>query len=221
MYRVLEGLGEVLDRDLDADERADLQVQLTFVEKHARDSDLARLAGTMKEFLAADDLQTVAPPATWSGRVRQKRTSLEGQWFWRSTVRAVIVGLLLLLAGLALVRLAGLGLAALEPAGLDQFAEDLTNRRGIPATIHTDFLPAWLVLDGIVGLLLLVAASMLALGRERRASRLGERALVFDIALVNILAFYYVQFLAVFLAAFQFGALWIMRYYRRHHVVRR
>ena len=47
MYRVLEGLGEVLDRDLDRDERPDLQVQLAFVEKHARDSDLARLASTI------------------------------------------------------------------------------------------------------------------------------------------------------------------------------
>ena len=131
------------------------------------------------------------------------------------------MGLLHLRAGLALAKLAGLVMAAIEPARLDQFTEGFLRQRGIPATIHTDFLPAWLVLDGIDGLLFLVAACMLALGRERRASRWGERALAFDIALVNILSFCYVQFLAVFLAAFQFGALWIMRYWRRQHVVPR
>src|SRR5919205_1376994 len=74
LYHAFAKFEEVLDHDLDAQERADLNARLYRVNRQATDPDTARLAGVLREFLASDALY-LAPdtPGRWERWSRRGR----------------------------------------------------------------------------------------------------------------------------------------------------
>jgi hypothetical protein len=78
--------------------------------------------------------------------------------------------------------------------------------------------PAWLLarmaLEGLVGLLLLLAALLLAFGREERGVQLGRLGLLFALTMVNLLLFYFDQFTTIVTAVVQLVLLLGVSYYR-------
>jgi hypothetical protein len=215
MYRVLEGLGEVLDRDLDPDERAELESRLAFVEEEAEDGDLGRLAGTLRAFVASDEIQTVPPPETWSVRLRRWATSFEERCVPCGLLRAVLVALLVLLALLALGNAARYVVDGLDPAQWGALANRILRHEVVASEGGTPVLTAWITMEGIVGVLLLAGVSLLVVGRGYGAARLSCGTLLFYLTVVDVLAFYYMQFSTILLAGFQFLALCGLRYYQR------
>jgi hypothetical protein len=218
MYRVLEDLSEVLDGDLDTDERADLLARLAFVQEAAQDADLARLSSILREFLASDELHAVVPPETWSVRLERWARSFAARYLPSSVVRLLLAGLLLVLACAAFVNVGWQVLEAFDPsgwaapAGLNPLYEVAAN--GVSAG-RDPLLAAWIIMEGIAGVLLLVAACLLAFGRAYSATRLSWGTLLFYLVVVDVFAFYHMQFLAIILVGVQFLALWGVRHYRR------
>jgi hypothetical protein len=219
MYRALEDLSEVLDGDLDTDERADLLTRLAFVEEHAQDTDLARLSSTLREFLSCDELHTVIPPETWSVRLGRSARSLAARYVPFSVMRLLLAGFLLLLAFAAFANVAWHVPGAFDssqwgaPANRNLLNEVAAR---LASAVRTPLLTAWIAMEGIAGMLLLIAAGLLTFGRVHGGTRLSWGTLLFYLVVVDVLAFYYLQFLAIILVAFQFLALWGVRYYRRH-----
>jgi hypothetical protein len=215
MYRVLEDLSEVLDGDLDTDERADLLARLAFVQENAREADLARLSGALREFLGSDELHTIAPPETWSVRLGRWAHSIAARYVSSRVTRLLLAVLLLLLACAAFANVAWHVVGAFDSSGWAAPADrDLLH--GVAATTGRDpLVTAWILLEGIAGMLLLVAAGLLAFGRVHGGMRLGWFTLLFCLVVVDVFAFYYLQFLAIVLVALQFLALWGVRYSRR------
>ena len=78
---------------------------------------------------------------------------------------------------------------------------------------------AMLGLGGVVGLLLMVAATLLAIGRERRGSSLGYVGLLLSLTTVAPIDFYFSQFTAVTSAMMQFVLLSGVILYRRRYLV--
>ena len=215
MYRVLEDLSEVLDGDLDTDEHAELVTRLAFVQENAQDADLVRLSGTLREFLSSDELHTIAPPETWSVRLVRWARSIAARYFPSGVTRLLLAGLLLLLACAAFANVAWR-----VPGAFDSSQWGAPANRNLLLEIaasagRTPLLTAWITMEGIAGILLLVAAFLLAFGRVYRATRLSWGTLLFYLAVVDVLAFYHMQFLAIVLVAVQFLALWGVRTYRR------
>jgi hypothetical protein len=63
LYRALEGLEEVLDRDLEAHEQAELETHLNAVIQRSRQPELSRMASELQDFLAsASVIAVLAPP---------------------------------------------------------------------------------------------------------------------------------------------------------------
>jgi hypothetical protein len=215
MYRVLEGMGEVLDRDLDADERAELHTRLAFVEQHADHPDLASLAGTLRAFLASEDLHTVPPPETWSVRLRRWARSFEARCIPCGLLRFLLVGLLLLLACIALGNAARYILDSFNPSQWGALANRILGHEVAVSGSPTAVLTVWVALEGLVGLLLLAAAMLLVFGRQHGALRLSCGTLLFYLVVVDVLAFYYMQFSTIILVGCQFLALCGIRYYQR------
>lgn len=218
MYRVLEGLGEVLDRDLDLEERAELHTRLAFVEEQADDGDLARLAGTLRDFVSSDEIYTVPPPETVSARLRKWARSFEARYVPCGAVRFLLVGFLVLLACLALGNVARYVVDSVDPSQWGALANRILRHEVAASGGGAPILTAWIALEGLVGLLLLVAASLLALGREQGALRLSSGTLLFYLVVVDVLAFYYMQFSTIILVGFQFLALCGVRYYQRRQL---
>jgi hypothetical protein len=218
MYCVLEDMNEVLDRNLDTDERADLLSGLAFVQANASDPDLARLSRTMTEFLSWDELHTIPPPETWAVCLRRWAQSTVTRYVPRGAMRLLLAGLLLLVACVAFANVAWHALGAFDSSQWEVHAnagllhEVATYAAGAP------LLTMWIIMEAIAGVLLLDAAGLLATARVSSATRLAWRTLLFYLVVVDVLAFYYMQFLAVILVIVQFLALWAVRYYRRRQV---
>jgi len=215
MYRVLEDLSKVLDRDLDTDGRADLLTRLAFVHENAQDADLARLSSTLREFLGSDELHILAPPETWSVRLQRWARSIAARYLPGSVMRLLLAGLLLLLACVAFANVTWRVLAAFDPLQWGAPANRNLLHEVAASAGSTPLLTAWIAMEGIAGVLLLVAACLLAFGRVHSATRLSWGTLLFYLVVVDVLAFYHMQFWAIVLVAVQFLALWGVRYYRR------
>jgi hypothetical protein len=78
---------------------------------------------------------------------------------------------------------------------------------------------AILGLGGVVGILLMVAAMLLVIGRERRGSSLGYFGLLLSLTVVAPINFYFSQFGAVGVSLAQFALLVAVILYRRHYLI--
>ncbi|HZG63346.1 MAG TPA: hypothetical protein VEY13_07515 [Rubrobacteraceae bacterium] len=233
LYHAFNKFEEVLDRDLDARERADLKERLRRVNSQAAHPDIAHLANTLREFLASDAL-SLAPyspnaGARWLRRVRAYGSRL-------ITARRLKVALV---SGLILLGLEGLVFSLVFIVAL------IMMLRLVPSTdLYLDFdLPsgsvavadsvsitdlsfgnlvgilAMLGLGGVVGLLLMIAATLLAIGSEQRGSSLGYLGLLLSLTAVAPINFYFSQFAAVIGALVQFALLMAVILYRRRYLV--
>jgi hypothetical protein len=203
LYRALDALAEVLDHDLDAVERGELETRLQRVVQQTTEPELARLAEALLAFLVSDATQVIPEVPGFRERSRQRATTFATRWINRRQLKLVLavgfviagipglIGLLLLL-----VLMFGPGVSAGELAGR-------TSRVG---------------LEGLASLPLLVAAGCLILGRERRGIVIGRFGLLFSLTIVNLLVFYFDQFHALSATLFQFVLLLGALHYRRRYL---
>lgn len=215
LYHALEALEEVLDHDLAEEEKADLEARLTQVSSKGDRPDLARLAGLLHGFLDSESLHLAPEPPTFWKRMLTWLQSLEDRWVDRRRLRALLV---LSLAGLGLLALADLGrlvLGALTPGGLDLRIAELIAVGHVASASGLSWLSGRVALEGVVGMLLLVAAGLLIGGRERVGLGLGYLGLLLSLTTVNLLVFYFDQFSTIILAMTQFVVLLGVLYYRR------
>jgi hypothetical protein len=234
LYYALDKFEEVLDHDLDAQERADLDARLYWVNRQVTDADTARLAGVLREFLASDTLYlTPDSPGRWERWLRRIR-AYGSRWLTARRLKVAIVGSLSLLGLVGLLFslafiVALIIVVPLAPSETFYLEFDLPSGSSeavsdpVPIT-YLDFghligILAMLGLGGVVGLLLVVAAILLVIGRERRGSSLGYFGLLLSLTTVAPINFYFSQFGAISIALAQFALLRGVSLYRRRYLV--
>ena len=117
LYHALEAFEEVLDRDLDAEERANLDARLDRVVRQADHPDFARLASALREFLASDAPYLAAgSPGLWERCVQRVR-GYEAYWITPRRLKAALMSGLMVLGLGGLVSLVMLIIVALAPTG--------------------------------------------------------------------------------------------------------
>lgn len=200
LYHALEELKQVLDNDLDPFERRTLRLELTNVLKTSTDPEERALAEALVTFINNRNLQLSADPMLvkqfWM-RARREASI----WPPRGAMRIVLI------IGFALVALDGLlelvtfaslatqgGRAAVEAALgnaviISGKSEYIVSNPQL-ATANYFFII-------VVGVLSLLAAVLMLMGRERLGLRLGTASLVFSLLIVNLLAFYFNQLYAI------------------------
>lgn len=227
LYRALDTFQEVLDRDLSAHERGDLDARLRRIVRQADHSDVARFAGALREFLASEALY-LAPDSDdyWDRWLRRLRTYQARLMSWRHLKSIVVGGLglsgLWALGGLAVL----IGMLGAPPdnvevlrvvSGPDAFTRSVPLESvefGTRLVIY-----AGLALRALVGLLLVVAAVLLVIRRERRGVVVGYFGLLLSLSTVVLLDFYFSQFRAIVGATIQFALLWGVILYRQRHLL--
>jgi len=216
LYRALDTFTEVLDRDLDQEEREDLENRLRFVEKAAGGEGLARLARELLDFLSSDAVIISSDSPTFLEKVEESFLRFEGQWVTRERLRAVLAGGLLALAVAALFNFSRLLIGTQVPEIIENWlaswfeAGRVTDVRGL----------LWLLtrvgLEGIVGLLLFLAAILFIIKRDRWGQAIAYFSLLFSLTVTNLLVFYFEQFSTIIPAVIQFLLLLgVFRYRRR------
>jgi hypothetical protein len=219
LYHSLDGLEEVLDHDLSDQERSELEARLSWVAKSGEEDDFSRLAAVLLDFVRSDAVTIVnAGPTIWS-----KALERTDRWVDRHLGRGTLRALLALgLVTIGVLWLANLGfwLLALFASVSGRVASILLYFAGsIPNPVGREWYLLRVVLEGVVGVFLLVAARDMVLRHERRGLEYGLFALLLSLTTVSLLVFYFDQFRALTGALVQFGLVMGLIYYRRRYVV--
>ncbi len=214
LYRAFDTLQEVLDRDLDAEERADLDARLHYIVAQNETPDLTRLANELLHFVESNAVTVVPDEPNWTEQIGQKWSAFEKRWLTKKRLKAVLAG------GLGVVGIwAMLDFILLFPPISTSLpfqtplASLISAGRLGPTSLH------WFLgetaLKAACGLTMLVGAWLLFTGRDKLGIRISYLGLLLSITIVNLMEFYFDQFSTILPAAIQFGLLLILLYYRR------
>jgi hypothetical protein len=215
-YRALDGLEEILEHDLEPDERIELERSLSYVAGQNEQPELARLATEMLQFLSSDALQVVPDRLSVSQRTWAAWERSEARWLSQQRLKVILVVALIFLGLGALTYLLLAQQARINLSALERLLPQTIIRDVMPATGETRFFALHLGLEAVVGCLLLVAAGLLLAGQERTGVTLGWITLLFALTAVNLLVFYFDQFSAILIAIAQFATfLGLIRYRQR------
>jgi hypothetical protein len=194
------------------------------------------LANTLRGFLTSDALSLAPDSPNLGARWLQRVRAYGSRWITARRLKVAIVSGLIfsglggLVFSLAFI-VALIMVLRLVPSAdpyLQFFEIDLpSGSKAVSAPVPiTDLgfgdlvgVLAMLALGGMVGLLVMVAAILLAIGRERRGSSLGYLGLLLSLTTVAPIDFYFSQFAAVINAMLDFVLLSGVILYRRRYLV--
>ncbi|MFP3854804.1 MAG: hypothetical protein ACLFWD_10990 [Anaerolineales bacterium] len=210
LYRALDALEELLDQDLDHEERAALLERLEFVASQDEEGDLAGLASNLKGYLESDSLHiaptTVSRWERWLDRIR----AWEDRHFPLPRLMPVLAGALL---GLAIIGLYGV-YASLVPDLAAVRLRDIVLAGRLDSSAQQAWYVARLMLQSVSGLMLLAAVIALVIGRDEAGVAIGVFGLLLVLTTVNLIVFYFNQFSTILKATLELGVLLALLRYR-------
>ena len=216
LYRVLEGLTEVLDRDLDPQERAVLEARLFEVSTHVEDANLQRLVKALVDYLEEEHLYLVEPIPTWQYRINKRFIQpVRSRLVNRQRMRWFLIVALGSMGVLALIEFVLLLAAIPEPGpALEVLIQPLVTTGELRSAQDALWFLVRTLLEGGTGALLIVSGGLFVIGKERRAIRLATVVLIIWLTVINLLVFYLDQFGAIATTLVQFIVLTLLIRYR-------
>lgn len=217
LYHALEELKEALDNDLDPFEHAELKTQLVYVQETTTDTEERALAAALLSFIENRSVQLAQSPTTLERLWRWMRTT-----FSRTPPRVILRGILVV--GFAYTAVDALfeivAVAALASEGGRQAITEALGSALIVSgkseyLVNDPYLSGFQAIAIIIaGLLALLAAIFIGIGRERLGLRFGTASLVISLLIVNLLSFYFNQLYALFSTLGQTALLLVATLYR-------
>jgi hypothetical protein len=217
LYRSLDTLEEVLESDLDAQERTDLQARLTYVAQSSDNPALARLANDLLDFLSCDTLPIAPTRTPFLERYFQAWLNFQEKHLSRQRLKAILGVSLLTLGALALYRMIQ-ALPFGEAVSLERTLLHLINDGVLRGPGGLSWFAARLALETSVGVLLVFSAILLVLNGERLALALASLGLLLSLTTVDLLIFYFDQFSTILIALAQLWLLMMVINYRYRFV---
>jgi len=218
-YRVLEGLEEVLDRDLEARERADLIARLRVINGQERDAGLVLLAGALLKFLESDSVALAPSRPDWVRKFKLLVRRFEWRRVSPGAFRIALAGGLGGLGIMQAVGLLQLLLALRIHEKLEAILTGWVMQSHVSSITAMYWYSARLALEAAVGIILILSAGLMILKKKKLAVSLGVIGLMLSIAAVNPLLFYFDQFSTILPAAIQFVWLLLLMYFQRKYPV--
>ena len=215
LYAALEFLEQVLERDLDEYERAELVEHLRAAAGQTDSPELARLANELMDIVGSDWVYIVPHSSKRLENLRENFSGWQHQVFDRAGARQVVtiaLGILgVMCVGVALV-MSGMNITS---GSADQpFLFKLENTAGTSyAYTYWNLILGFAL--GVSGLVLILSAVMLWKGQVRSGLGWSYFMLVLQLTILNLLMFYYLQFTTIAFAAIQFVLLLAVIHYQR------
>jgi hypothetical protein len=216
MYYILEDFSEILDHDLSEEERTDIIAHLDRVIHDTTHPDLSTLAQSLKGFILTEDLELVPHVPPFWRRWRHRLEGYEGRWLSRNRFRAALSGALLAWGAYSVSFTISILTRLSNPAELGIILDQLVSTRLVRNPSGMTFFEVHVGLQGSVGVILLTAAFLMAIGKDRRGIMYSYLGMLFSLTVVNLLLFYFDQFSTILSSIFQFIILLgILRYRAR------
>lgn len=222
MYRILEDLTEVLDRDLQPHERDSMETRLAAVSQQSTDANIRELVVALAKFLDNKQLVLALHRPTLFQRIGKHAAPFFNRVFTPARLKAIII---LCLGGLGVIALYNFALLLIaipapEPA-IQVFFSPLVTRGQLRSAQETAWYFIRTMLEGGTGVMLITAGAFLTIGRNRIGILLGILGLTIWISIINLLVYYFDQFGAMLMTVIQFLVLTLVLYYRRRYLIPR
>lgn len=219
LYRIFEGLTEVLDHDLDPGERLALETRLAHLVKDSEDPNLKRLAYALIDYLKAEDLRVTQPRLPRLYNVRQRLHPPVQFVLSRRQLRLFLIVALGSMGVLAILEFGLLLWVIRDPIhGLEQMIAPLVSRGDIRSAQDALWFLVRVILEGLGGVALIVSGGLIVVRRERIGVQMATLVLVVWLTVINLLVFYLDQFSAVVTTLAQFIVLLAVTYYRDRYL---
>ena len=213
LYQTFEEMHEVLDNDLEPNEKARIMNRLNEVIATSDRPDLLRLAENLKDFLEHEDLYIAAerPPA-WYLRLKNNIN----KWISPVHTQSILVGGLAAWSAWVLYEFLRVFSNISDSLHLIEVLKPLVAGKFIRGTVSMDLYLILIGLQAGTGLWLLICAAGLAINRKPWISRL--LSVIYFLLLVSLtiltpLMFYFNQFSSIIPALVQFILLLISMKY--------
>ena len=215
LYEILEGLEEVLDHDLDQEEKNELAKKLQQINQNNTDQDFTTLATALLNVFENGQIKVLPEKKTALDDWIRKLRKLENKYIHKSTLRAVIAGSLLALGIHSLSQFIPLLAIGINSQPLQKMMANLFQSGLLTTSGKLHWFSAWLALEGAVGLLLIISAIFLIFGADHRGVNLSYISLLISLTVVDIFLFYFDQFSSILISSIQFILLLGVIYYRK------
>lgn len=217
LYAALDAFEEVLERDLDPVERANLEDRLHYVVDNAEHYEYANLAEELLQFIQSRHIHLVERRPSRFERFFEVLTGIDQRWLTRRRLKAILIGGLAMFGIWAMYELTLWLLSSSSPSPeylirvlLDQIAYGR-----VTGTTSLAWLTGTKALKAACGLALLVGIGLWLSGREALGLRLIFLVLLLFLTVVNLLEFYFEQFSTIVPATLQLLLLLFLLHYRR------
>jgi hypothetical protein len=220
LYRALDTFEEVLDRDLDEIERAELEDRLHYIAGNAEHYEFANLAEELLQFIQSKHLPIAPRNRSWFIRLLEALQDFDRRWLTRGRMQAILLGGLGVLGIWAFRDLTLLLLDTESYEYLVQVLVDQITHGRVTGTTSLAWLTATIAMKAALGLVLLVGIGIFLVKREEQGLRLVFFVLLLFLAVVNLLEFYFEQFSTIVPATLQFLLLLLVIHYRRRFTLR-
>ena len=217
MYHALEGMQDILDRDLDREEITRIETQLTTASQSEHE-DISSLANALKKYLHEEKPYTSdVKPGFWRRTVN--KIDDIGHKLGRRNHRRLISILLILWTVGTLVTAAILAFILFGGFNMDdETTRSFFSASELAIVDSSLWLPIFTLLEFAVGALAIFGFFAWLRGNEDRGQKISTFALVIALVLIQPLSFYMNQFAALTGTLYQFTLLLIIIAYRRWYL---
>ena len=219
MYRVLEDMTEILDRDLQLHERKLLESRLDEIYQSTDDPNIHDLVNSLNNFLDNKQLVLSRHRPGFFDRLGKHIFPLYNRMVTQRRLKMFIVFTMGMMGVFALIDF--IRLATAVPAtgmAIETLLAPLVSQGQLRSAQEALWFLIRTLLEGVCGLLLIISGGLISAGRERMGILIGTLTLVVWITIINLLVYYFDQFGAVVITLFQFFVLTLLTYYRRAYL---
>lgn len=214
MYQTLSELKEVLDRDIDAEEKAAILNRTKFTIENSQNPAEIDLARSLEVYMASEKVRTVVRRETWYRRRTSDLKRTIRRILDKLPYRTILIFSLGFTGILSLVQLI---LVSGDYFGWFNSAANATQFAEVSPDARTQAFWFWIraLAQGLVGTFSFLSALLLLTRKDDLAVRIAIIALTISLTVVNILIFYLDQFSAVIGTLFEFALLLLVAEYKR------
>lgn len=216
LYEAFDTLEEVLDHDLDRVERKILEERLRYVSQQQDEPELARMAKELLDYVDGEVLYIAPDPPERIKKAITKLEEYQSRYVGRRRYRTILAVGIGALSIVSLYQLARLLIENYIPGSLERIVQTLMANGLITGPISFRMFIVRIFLQGALGLMLLAAAVLLALGKEKRGAFLSYFSLLISLTTGDVLIFYFDQFSTIVMALIQFALLMAVMDFRGH-----
>lgn len=221
LHHVLGALQEIVDGDLDLQEKKELEALLSSIIGDAQVPDVRELATELLDFVRTQADTVPVRPAPLRDWLRSA-----GQWLQTHVLtRPVTRWLLILSTGLlgiiSLIDLVSFARVFGHPDRMALLLQGWVARGELSSVQESTWFTLMIGIKGIVGLTLIIALVLLLIGRERYGISFALAGLLLSVTVFDALLFYFEQFAAAARATLDFIIIVALSFYNTRYLERK